>query len=760
MQTVPGYVADGDVYEPSVTVTHNGVVREVDSVSIDRELPSNLPAAVAGGSGVTAATGNVEWAEGQDVTGVAAHPWSPGPFPPQDYDTVTVDAGYGGGEARLLTGFIDGSSGSITDGNVSSGLVDGIDAFQKPITIDPLAASMPPLGELGAPYTYRHIGLSSLYFTDRCARVAGFYTTPPEANGCVFYAPFVGSAWPTVGTLYASGGVANQNPLFYSSPWSMGVRGVSANYFPWTSRATARLNGTIQLTAKVHTAFNVGHTPSRLTIAWGDDYIRLSVQNNRAVYAQAFAGGVFTDVAVMSASAAATATTFSVQVTPAGATTIYANNGATATGSFTPSAAMTGTGADRASVYVPEDGLVMGGFQIAMTTNPTWDHAPNAHMTVPAYFRQLEASPFIDNRMVIDVLKEQSEAECAAMWIDEQGTFRWVNRDILVGTSIRETITPLDDLEDVQWEHNTGSVRYRVDVKSRTVTPKPSPNYTKTAFQGSSTDLKLGDTEQGFATPEADTDWIMVDEDLKVVGSPGSSTLFNGGYGSFVGATSATRDSNNVDYEYVADQGITSSLERINSQTYKYSVTVVSLPSGFNLELRTPGDGFTTAFWPSKRNFDLPILRCKEVLHWGDLVTSGFHLGPIGAPVLEHDVGWWIQDTEELERLADWLSFQLATPAPMIRNLSVIPDDRRQLADIVQIEFGTVVLKALIVGISNSISGTDKQQSLTVRILTATTGTTYEVFDAAYAGDTYTELDTAWGADTYNTLDSDPLREA
>ncbi len=86
MQSVSGYPTDLSVVEPSALVLVNGVEREVESVSVSRELGSTLPGQVASGSGLTAATGSVSWAVGGDVETRSAHPWDGNAFPPKPSD--------------------------------------------------------------------------------------------------------------------------------------------------------------------------------------------------------------------------------------------------------------------------------------------------------------------------------------------------------------------------------------------------------------------------------------------------------------------------------------------------------------------------------------------------------------------------------------------------------------------------------------------------------------------------------------------------
>src|SRR5687768_13895642 len=115
MQTTSGFPTDLTVTEPAARVTLNGVdygLDELGSVTVTRELPSSLPAQTTGVAGITAATGDIDWAVGDDVQETSSHPWDHAPFPPKPADTITVEIGYGAALTRQFSGVVDSSSGS------------------------------------------------------------------------------------------------------------------------------------------------------------------------------------------------------------------------------------------------------------------------------------------------------------------------------------------------------------------------------------------------------------------------------------------------------------------------------------------------------------------------------------------------------------------------------------------------------------------------------------------------------------------------
>lgn len=768
MQTVPGYPTSIKSETPTLTVTHKGTVRKASSFSVDRVMHASLPAEIGGGTGGGASTGSVDWVAGDMSTSVAVHPWDQQDFPPKQYEPLTVDCGYGKAQARLLTGLFNGPAGQMVDNSASSGVIDGYDTLDKPITIEPLLSRMPPLGDRSASgFTYRYIGLTGTYFTDRLLRTAGFHATPPRVNNCVVSAPLMGSSWPEAGTLYRSSDTTFLgSPSWIDVPWGQAAYSLEAAYYPFLSSVNGMLNQSMQITAMVGPTV-YGTYPSDVSVNWaGNNYLRLRVVNNRAIYVQSMSDGAFKDVCSLPTSAAATADTFTVRFDTTGVVTLRASNGAVASGTFTRSTTMRTTALSYVSVYVPRaSGVALGGVQVAFSITPSQSYTRTAHLTPTAYRQQLEASPYLEGQSCLQLLEEQRNAECAAWWIDEAGHFRWVNRDVLLSSPVVDDLNPIDHIENVGWQHNDGSVRSQVVVRSRRANPEVGPHYKRLAYQGSTVELLAGESYVEIISPPAGVDWITVDENMRKITEPGASAEFNLGYGSFVGMTAIFTDGTNPGDEVNTGQ-YTDSLTRITPQAWKFKVTMSSTISSDLNMLKTPGDGFTTAFWPKRRDMSMPIIRCKGENRWEDVTTVGVNLGPTNAPVYEHQAGFWVQHPAELQRIADDISAVTMAPQPRIPTLNVIPNDLRQRGDIIYVRFGNVRLRVLVEGISDStsISGgqTSKSQSLNVRVLDIAREATLADHDRVWTrpGDTLTLHDTLLAGKTLAQHDATPLERS
>ena len=775
MQSIPNWPATWES-EPLARVRVAASDRQVSAVSVSKSLNAGLPGQAFGVGGGSEMSASVEFEDSSPVSERGVSPWSPSRSLPKSGDPISIWLGRDGVECKQLTGYVDGATGSFSGRNVSATAVDTVDRLRQRITVDPLLASMPPLGGVGENYQYRHIGLSATYFTDLFLRRCGFYSTPKRHGKAVFSAPLMGSLWPEVGSCYKASGVTGQNPLFYATPWGLGLADGDANYYPWfgTAGVSGKLDQTLQITFMVHPNIPDGTDPAGVTVRWrtgvpgntGEHYIRLRVQNGRAIYLQALSGGVYKDVCALPASRAATATTFTARVLRGGGCSINADNGAYVSGSFSPSVVMREESIDSVGVNAPgAGGGLIGAAQVAFTEDRQWEFSPSADITHAEAWRQLEASPFLEEKMVLDLLKEQAGAECAAWWIDENGKFVWRNRSAMISSPVVDTITSERDIFDLTWESNQNSVYSRVTVKNKTANISIGQNYHLDAYQGSGLELEAGETHEEIISAGSGEDWIMVDDTAVELGDPGSGAddLFNRGYNTWVGATRVS--DGKTPTEVLANWAANQSLTRVNAETYKYRVTVPSgsIASTERVHLRTPGDGFTTAFWPKRREYNLPVIRCKAIVDWVDGSTTGDVVGPSDAPEFEHDAGWWVQSDTALASLRDWLSEQVTVARPLVTGLDIDPHHRLQLGDIVYVQDNAMTstrLTFLITGIDINHGGEASQtMSLSGRVIAVTSlAGTYEEVDSFNSTSTYGQVDSAQAPKTYEQVDAQPFK--
>lgn len=759
MQSIPGYPTGFDVAEPAALVTVNGVPYDVESLTVTRELSSNLPEQVTSASGYTAATGSVEWVVGEDVQERAAHPWDGNNFPPKPADSVVAYMGYGDVMVRQLTGVIDRSNGSVAQGSVSSDVVDTIDKLNQPVTFPAHLHVFPPHEDGGA---FLLVGNEPTFTTDRILRACGFYATPPQDSGCILSVPLMGSAWPEVGRVDTASqqGFPAYPAAFSASQWGMAADSIQATYTPDLSKwPNGRLDKTVQVTLKARS----GASPSGNSFVrawWGAAHVVLIVTSDRRVIAQLFDGATFITMCSLTAAQALTADAFTLRVTPAGVFTIYASNGTTATGTRALPAAMTGNNIGRVEIVTPHTtGVSIGGVQIGFSTASTWTHPTTAILTPAAKSWSLGATPRIDNRTALDVLKEQAEAECASIWIDEHGVFRWVNRDVLTGSTPVATLTPLDIL-DIGWESNADGVRSKVELTWNEPSVSRSDVTNKTVWQGPGGSLDPTQEDIQLVEIPSDQEWVGVDESVsRVTNVSGWLTEFNRGRQSWWGGI----EENDTDerWAHTSNPGFSTTVEKVGAFAYRFTTKAGTPTPGYTIELRTPGEAFSQSLRRSKAGFNLPVLRAKAIVEWSERKTTGAALGPTRAAALEHHVGPWVQDAAALQSLADWLAAQVAAPRPVLRDLDVIPDFRRQLGDIVWVEDPDnmrIRLKVLLTKISTTVSPGSAEQSVAGQILQVQSyGPTNAQLDAHAGKFTNSGFDTLWADASNAQFDTDPL---
>lgn len=779
MQSIPSWPPLRSVSVPEAQVIVNRTSRGTTRVSVTKELNAGFPDQVRGVGGGSECTASVDFVSGATVNSRGRHPWGEARWPPRSGDPISIDMGHDGAMARQLTGYVDSSAGSFSGREVSVTAVDTVDQLRKRITVEPLLAAMPPLGELDTRYNYRYIGLSGTFFTDMFLRSCGYNATPPRNRGCILSVPLMGSLWPEVGSCYKASGATDQNPLFYATPWGLGLADGDANYTPWfgPSGASGKLDQTLQITFMVHPNIPAGTDPAGVTVRWrtgvggktGEQIIRLRVQAGRAIYLQSLSGGVFTDVCSLPASQAATATTFTARILRGGGCSINADNGAYVSGKFAPSAIMRDEPIDSIGVNAPgSGGGLIGAAQVAFTEDRQWHHVPTADLTHTYQWRSLSASPLIDNEMVLDLLNEQAQAEGAAWWLDEQGKLVWRNRARLTGATPTLTLTARRHIKDIKWRTSPDSVYSKIEVTNKAPMISIGPNYHIDAYQGSGRELEEGETYEEIIEAGPSEDWIMVDDTATELGSAGAGTgdVFNRGYGTWVGST-RVKDGvgSQSDSEILANWATNNRLTRLGPEKFLYRATVPAgaITSTERIHLRTPGDGYTTAFWPKRRGYNLPVVRCKARVEWTEQSRTADAQGPAYAPVFEHDAGWWVQSESALNEIADWLAAQLTAPTPIITGVELAAVEHRlQVGDVVWVQddamTGTQLLVLVTKVVIEQVGEAKQHMSIGCMVLDVYEfESTYDQVDFFNASDTYGRVDTAHAAQTYGQVDLRPF---
>jgi hypothetical protein len=764
MRNIPGYPTDTDVLKPIARVVHGGKDREIHGLSLTRDLSSSLHAQVARLGGITQAEGSAEWAAEQDV--VESYPTAfnrQGNWPPRLRDSIGAWFGYEAANgdplvAKALTGVIKNNSGDPKEGH-GSGLVDGIARLSNRITLPPLQSIMPPL-VAGGPW--RGVTLYPTFFTDIAARAGRFFSTPGMGGSCIFSAPLMGSTWPERGTLVT--GLRNTDrgnavARWHRTPWGMGV---SDAYLSYTPAGTSSLNRPMEITAMSPAGPFAGR--SYVAARWGTSEIRLNFNNN-AVYGMVN-GAVVVELGYVAGNV------FTLQVVPAGGnmTLSLRDEAGREVSASTAIASGSGNAMDEVRVVSEVEGAIIGGAQVSFpgTAWQAVNYTRSAFIGPPAHSASLTASPPIMDVTARSFLEDQSRAELAAMWIDEDGFLQWRNRNALVNGASAATLTTLDHLHALPWEEDFAGVSSKVEVTGRTATVQRSKHPVFPLWESGQSGADPGNEFEWLIHPEADMDWIMPDQNF---GSLHNTNLdgfrrFNRGVGSWV-ALRAER----TDGMISTWGGAFAACTFIDHQTYKISCSVFGFSSGnglyeFSLKVPAPEPDSLDSIGPSRYQPGLstPTLRGPATTMWEN-VKYRANSGVWDAPVLTHDVGWFVQAPVAVQAIADDLAAATTLPRPFLSGIDMVPDPRLQRGDIITLtdKKGTgLQFRCLLVGITDTFSeGAQWSQSCSFRVLDYTRiSATLEELDTAWAGNLLSALDAARVGETLAQLDAEPLKGA
>ena len=753
MQHVDGWPDDLSTATPTASVVVNGRTHEVQSLSITSDLDSAMPAQVAaGGGGVVATTGDATLASGEPVVSKPANPWA-GAIPDWGAN-VTVEAGYNGANAKLLTGTLDSIEGAATDRGVDVSMIDGVDRLNRPITMEPLTHIYPASTEGGQNISR---GLWPQYITDRILRHCGFYSTPPLVGQTIFAAPLMGSIIPERGKITDAWLYTTS---FQTTAWGLALSRGEFEAEPDLSVNNGRVTSPLQFTFNRDMyVFGPTHT-ALINLRWGTTVLQASVSPNGSVSAVHLVDGTYNTVATLPYEQTESDDTFTIRWHPDGNVEIMSASGGYATGHRTLPNLVRTSSPNRVQVITSRNvdtnrSNMLGGVQISFSTEDVHNFERNAFLTIPALRWTLEAFPAVIDRNCADLLKEQAEAELAAMWIDENGHFRWVNRYALVEAPPQGTLTSTENLLDLSWEVAAKSVYSRVEINSDQPTRTIRRWTNLLLYQGSTRSLENEDEDASFIEPPADEDWLEIEAPVRPLTE--NAARMRRGHGSYRGGSIA-RDGQEDRWASGAESPQT--WQQIGVQKWLLT-TRANILWDESFQFSGPDSERFGRYGDAA----LPIIRGKGRIRWEEETFRGASLGPPAAPVLSHNVGPWVQDHTELQMLADWLAEQVTKPDVVLRDVPIIPDPRIQRGDVFWLEDTTaydVRLKVVVMGSKLDLEASDNSLSMshtiTCRVIEAQrNGVTLAEHDAIWTGQTLGAQDTYWSGRTLAEHDADPL---
>ncbi|MEX3600481.1 hypothetical protein [Kocuria carniphila] len=613
------------------------------------------------------------------------------------------------------------------------------------------------------------------YYVDRVLRDCEFYSTPPRLGYCVMSAPLQGSTWPEAGTLWTSnrGGTTQNSPWWTEAPWGVAAKSFFADYRPnidqWGS-----IDGSLGSRA-MEIAFCAGptqNTSARITAEWDDGAaLAVTITSSRSVIGQvrfSTDGSPGEWQSIVTATAGELGTNWrvaSVRFAPRGEGTMGISI-KTDTGTETNQRASripySAQVRPMSNINVRMTDNQIGGIQVAFPgrAHEATKHVPTAVLSPPPAFRSLRGNPAIEPTPAIDLLTQWSKAECAAMWIDEDGVFQWRNRNKFTAGPVAATVTSSTDLLDLTWSHDVQGARRQTTVEYKDVAAQWSKRSRMVVWQGSGQTMEPGDSMEEFITAPEDEAWVGIDTSPQLFQAETSKQAFNKGQGSWVGFVGYDADGNeNGNGKYV---GYAYNIDWVTEATLKLTQTWLgSAPTGVdNIKLQTRDGG--TALKPQWQGMNLPVFRAQTKLMFADATRAANVGGPRNAPDLEHSTGWWIQNRTTATDLAFWLAQQTVKPRPVVEGVEIMPDPRLQLGDKIRVHDTHrtgLRITGVITEINQSIAAGDHSMSLRLLVTEVLADKpTLAEYDAAFSGATLSVRDETWGTSTLSQFDADPLK--
>lgn len=711
-----GVYAPGPVIDADVTVRVNGVVREHVSMDWAGDTTGGLPdQVVSAGTGMRSRTGTIHWAQ-EDVQAEPPHPLrQTAGWPPREGDKVvidaTVDTGQGPYTFRRFTGRLGRTTGSLTDGTLTSTITDTLgDSLRKVVTV-------PPTISYAQHYSRTHW---TMY---QALAQAGLGAIPGPDSDTILWNGYQGGLNPLVGELINSG-------TEYGDPYGLSI---------WSSALTGpdgtpRNSRDVLVLARAATA---GATPS-VSLRIGSRVITLTYTRSTDAYTLAVSG--VGAIGTWQRRDDSPLPLLAFRVSGVGIR-VYTS----------PT-----TAADVTTVVIPQSdtvdqvgGETIAGVSVRYTSSAAAARVVASTNPLPASIRRsaleqerIPATRGMENVRARQVIDSWSEATLASVWMDEHGQAHCVARDQLLTTPVSRSLRIDERVFDGSWSVGDDSVVSAVILKGEeSTTQRPSPVYDKAVIyqEGSSRTVEASEVIERFIEAPGEMEWGPIDLSPSRFGTdPMLGSL--PGRGTWVGAVSSLSDSNDDPETWVQQSGIGYSvvIERLGQRTLKVTETLTGIPGGRTVYLKTPLVG--TQIHPAFRGQPSPTIRGLWTTTWMDFTITGASTGPDWAEELSHDSSWWLTPADA-QRVADALAAEVTEPMPTLSRVDVLWDPRRQIGDV---EEWTAVDKTgaeswrarvLVTGYSEAWDGRVPSQSVDVRVISwadPTSGKTYNDLSKAY----------------------------
>ena len=668
---------------------------------------------VSAGTGMRSRTGTILWAQ-EDVQVEPPHPLrQTAGWPPREGDEVVIDASVDTGQGpysfRRFTGRLGRTTGSLTDGTLTSEITDTLgDALQASCTVPPIIADA------------RHY-MRSHWVAYQALAQADLGTIPGPDAETVLWNGYQGGLNPLIGKFIKSG--TEYGDGYGLSSWT------GAETAP---NSTPRGGKDVLILARAGTSTGAGDPA--LTVRIGAQVLSLTCDIIAGTYRLHVTGiGTVGSWPRVDDSPLAV---LALQILTSGVR-VYTSPTTWVTVpsvSVPTSAAVTVVG-----------GTVITGVSVRYMSGAAAPGVVARTATRPVSITrsQLEqeripATRGVENVTARSVVDAWSEATLGSIWMDEHGKPVVVARDRLVTRPAARTLRIDERVFSGSWSVGDDSVRSRVEVKGQqgAVNRPRAGEFRAVAFQESSARSFSESTEvEKFYEADSEVEWGPISTYLNRAGSQGVGGESEGSWISMVLVPAGS----DVE-QWAQTNGVSylASVQRLGHRTLKITESISGVPAGGTVYTRTPSE--RTNVHPAYRGVPMPLIRAEWLTTWADYLVTGATTGPSWAPPLEHDAGWWLTPGDA-QRFADALATEVTQPMPTLSGVSVLWDPRRQIGDV---EEWTAVDKTgaeswrarvLVTGYAEAWDGQVPSQSIDVRVISwtdPTSGKTYNDLSKAY----------------------------
>lgn len=680
-----------------IEVYVNGFLRKAESVDFAGDTSGGLPDQVVSvGTGMLSRTGTITWATQGAVESNPPHPIRrSGGWPPREGDLLEIDAIIDGVRFRRFTGRLGKVTGSLSSGTLQSDITDTLgDRLSDLVNIYPRLT-----GSQGQSYRVAWEALEQAGL--------GLLPQPDEGQGTtILHSTPQGDSWATIGSVASTSGATS-------------TRDLNAGLALWTGlysqvEDVSRLGNSILLIARGST---VQDSDVKLRLTDGT-LLRLNHQYATGKM-QMYVDGVKVHDTSWNESGVPVLA-FGISFGWVHIWTTRTTKDTVQTASL-PSKAREAWGTRTAGIHVRYVDNLDGSADDIVKTTP----AKPAALRLPTIsYQRLPATRGYENVTAKSVIESWGDSVLASVWMDEFGQTEVCSRAEMLARPTVRNVRVSERVFSGSWALGEDSVFSTVVVvgEQGVIRAPAQQDYRVTVYEEQSArgfDVPLVNDER-FIEADPEVDWGPIDLIPSIAGA--------GGGGGSTGLTHGTWSSAAVSFEIDGRieegwpwlHGITYTLaiERLGQRTLKLTEKISGSFGGNTVFLKIPADGTAYQKW---RNRAMPIIRALWTSSWARY-TRRAKAGPVFAPTLDHDVGWWLTPSDG-QKLANSLASEVATPMATLSQVSTLWDPRRQIGDIerwvAQDSDGNDcwTARVLVVGYREAWEGRVPTQSVDVRII-------------------------------------------